>query len=149
MNIEKWQEEKYGEKLPVFISIEKYRKELEIFQKAVNNLLKPSRKKRFPYQGVIVYGSGARGDMHEFSDWDLYLLVEGEDKSNRWDKTKFGDALKAKLKEKRSVDIFGAIDFTDEELAQTVKNGDHNLIGTPFIVVSPLDKVRKVFEIIP
>ena len=45
----------------------------EILQK-----IKTEISKQYPTAKIILYGSRARGDFREYSDWDLLILIEKE-----------------------------------------------------------------------
>lgn len=50
------------------------------------NKVKEAVLKIEPSAGIILYGSRAREDFHEGSDWDFMILVDGEVDDKRTDK---------------------------------------------------------------
>jgi len=47
------------------------------------------KRQLLPDEKVILFGSQARGDAHEESDWDLLILLD-KDKKTREDEDKYG-----------------------------------------------------------
>jgi len=48
------------------------------------------KRQLLPDEKVILYGSQARGDAHEESDWDLLVLLNGEKRTFREDFYEYG-----------------------------------------------------------
>lgn len=59
--------------------------DIEKFERIIKAIRQLGERILPPGSRLSLYGSRARGDAHNASDWDLHILIPGEEKIN-WDK---------------------------------------------------------------
>ncbi len=147
-NLEKYQQEKYGETQLDYIPDAEYQRRLAETKEAIMSLIIKWEKEETrmgldqSFVGVLIFGSWAKGNVHSKSDLDIWLLRKADEGDGCEDA--FVQELKASGLDNIDCGWANSSVFAfTQGFAYDINKG---VVSEGFILVTPYDWVRKEIE---